>query len=412
MTTPGAIWNLGGDPRASDMSVRGKLGCRLHLPAKVPSRILILLLVWVAGACGAGGGAAEEPGAGHVAPDRRAGQVEVGTVAAHGSSPGGVRSSSRPRADGRRMIAYSADTLWRRGGPVDDSLLLNPITLAADDDGVYVFDAGTMRVVALSRLDGGARWTFGRRGSGPGEFRQFAAMTARPQGGVLALDRASFRLTSLAASGSVLDGEQDDMREARPTSVCPMGRGSYVGASMASRLPLLVRLDSTGEAAPLLRVPWPAMDTLSVIARQSLVVSDQAGATCMLTPFYGRGFARVTEHGIAFSADYVEQVPPPTVVERRDGRGQVSSIGRGSVRAVLDAAVTDSLLAILFEGRTADRGRVVDYYDVRDGRYLHSVRLDHRFDRLALAGGVTYLLSREHADDFPELLALRIRLRN
>lgn len=63
------------------------------------------------------------------------------------------------------------DTLWHRGGVVDDSLLLFPHSMAVDDSIVYVFDRGATRIVAFAVESGEVRWAFGRRGGGPGEFK-------------------------------------------------------------------------------------------------------------------------------------------------------------------------------------------------------------------------------------------------
>lgn len=114
------------------------------------------------------------------------------------NGPRVVHLETGPTAD-----TLTAANVWQSsGGPRG---FVQPVDLAVDHDGdVLVLDAGTSSVVRLSER-GDLKASFGRHGSGPGEFGSgLSRVLVSPTGEIYVPDRASARMDVFDAAGKYL----------------------------------------------------------------------------------------------------------------------------------------------------------------------------------------------------------------
>lgn len=318
-------------------------------------------------------------------------------------------AAAAPRV--REIVAVRWSTLWRAGGPEQDTALLFPIGLiAADSQHVYVPDAGGVRIAAFRTRDGSLAWTFGRRGRGPGEFSGFTAIALNDRGQIVIADAENARLTILGVDGRLireipLDGLP------RIESVCPLpGEGYLVATSSSTELEPIMRLSRTGSVTARYAVPWEDLREAPGIQRQ-LHMTPAGGDGCVLALKLGRGFSIFRDNKFSTHA-YVEPLPLPDVeVATRElkngGRSRGERLTFHQVGPSGASASGDSLV-LPFIGRTSHAGRVVDIYDLaHEGTYIGSYLLPGAVDAAVKLGDVFFVLRSYKG--YPALYAVQMR---
>lgn len=310
-------------------------------------------------------------------------------------------------AEGRVLLSASFDTLWRRGGAQDDTLLLAPITMAADSSQVYVFDAAAHRVVAFRAQDGQFAWTFGREGRGPGELSAVAMVAVSPLGEIVVLDRLNRRITVLTQQGQVRSEVPWHGRES-PANVCPLGDSTFLVGMMADGDVAMARVDRDGRALERRPFPWPGLDSLHPLATQFRMWPLPPYGDCLLAMVLGHGFARLGRAGTAYALPYVERYPLPSMSASPPGAARRSfQVAPGARATASGVAVDGDTLTLIFGGKTRLASRLLDRYDFSSGRYLHSEILPGRTQLLAGAAGRYFVVSTE--TEYPILSAIRRR---
>ena len=96
--------------------------------------------------------------------------------------------------------------------------------------------------------------------------------------------------------------------------------------------------------------------------------------------------------------------------ERSDSAGllQVEALPHDAAESALSIATFADTLYVLFGGRSADAGRIVDRYDLRQSRYIGSLRLPGSASRMAVPAADLLVLADE-LDGFRRIVALRVR---
>lgn len=304
----------------------------------------------------------------------------------------------------RVMRASSWTPAWTAGGTSADTFLLQPLALAADDEHVYVLDRGASRVVALRATDGSVAWLAGREGSGPGELKRPQGITRSPRGEVIVSDAGNGRLAVFGTDGAfrrTIDLSTPPYFD----NVCALEDGSFVVRSFGPIDPVF-RVDAKGTAVETPRLPWGDLNgRYGAVARQGWLANVPGTDDCVFALRLGRGFSRYSEGRFGPAHAYVEGFDvPATRVQRgpRDEfRGETVS---GSTEAARGIGVSGTQLLVAFWGRSRDRGRVLDYYDLRTGAYLHSEPLPY-FEGFTAVGGRAYLLTS--VGGYPAIRALR-----
>lgn len=342
---------------------------------------------------------------------RRAAAALLALACAGGCGGDGAAGGSPPAATGRTVREAGWTTRWQAGGPGQDTVLLFPVgLLTADEEQVYVPDAGGHRVAALRVSDGSLAWTFGRKGSGPGEFLAFLAIELSPSGEIVVADPQNARLTVLGRDGTYRRAIQI-RNVSHIESFCPLPDGGFLVSTGSSEPEPLLLISAAGEVKARYPVPWPSLRGEPGIRRQ-MYAAAAGGNGCVLALKMGMGFGVRTPEGTTRVAPYVEslELPPVRVTEGTGpsgGRVRSEKIGFRQT-GPLAAGVQGDTLVLPFGGRTADASRLVDLYHLPDGRYLFSYRLPRRVIALSRRGRLHYLLTQQ--EGYPVLIAAEMTL--
>lgn len=304
----------------------------------------------------------------------------------------------------RIMHEPSWATMWTAGGTSADTVLLQPLALAADDEHVYVLDKGGTRIAALRAADGSLAWIAGREGSGPGELKRPQGITRSPGGEVIVSDAGNGRLSVFGTDGRY--------RRAIPVgsppyfdNLCALADGSFVVRSVGP-VDAVFRLDGEGTPVSTPALPWHDLNgRYRSVARQGWFAHDPATGDCVYALRLGRGFARYSGDRFGPAHAYVESFDvPPSHVRRGPGgvfKGETVSDLTEAARGI---AVSEGRLLVAFWGRSDRQGQVLDYYDLSSGKYLHSEPLPY-FEGFTAAGEQAYILTTMNG--FPAVRALR-----
>lgn len=303
----------------------------------------------------------------------------------------------------RRIRTEMLDTLWHRGGAVDDTLLLNPFSMVADDEHVYVYDSGANRIVAFDAATGQPLWVFGRRGGGPGEFGEHPRLALGPDSGLRVLDRVNHRFLDIAPGGTILR-ELPYRTKALASHSCALADGTTLITSHGEETDAL-HIGEDGTVVDRVPLPWPDLDTIPGLARQGTLVQTGDGRTCIFGFSMGRGFTRISATGAGYAAHYVEDFDLARAKVVRSARRVETSFAHGAVYATMSLSVDRDTLVTLFRGPRGEfYKRFLDHYDVESGRYLYSRLLDLPVQDADRAGGTYFVFSVD--GDFPSLTAL------
>jgi len=302
-----------------------------------------------------------------------------------------------PATTARRVVPAPWQTLWRRGGG-EDTLLLMPVAVAADSARVYVLDAAGYRVVAFDGTSGRLAWLSGRKGGGPGEFSGPVALVPS-RGGVVVADPGNARITSLDASGLVVQEiTLPDASTAR--SLCPLAGGALLVATGEDRPLALLAPD--GRVERRLPLPWKALAALPPLARQLRLAPTTDGEGCVVALELGHGFAVLSKGRIAVRRPYVESFPLPHVRVERSWRTRTQRLTERRI-AAYDVTVVGDEITMAFEGRTRGARHLLDLYSASSGAYLRSYRLETPVNGIARVRDRVYVLSER--DGYPTLTA-------
>jgi hypothetical protein len=305
----------------------------------------------------------------------------------------------------RRILDVAIDTVWSRGG-VSDTVIELPLHMRADGDLLLIADGARRGVAALRTADGSTVWTAGRRGEGPGEFQRPAIIETHPDGRILVADTEVGRITALDRTGAWAG--EFPLEDAQVSGMCALADGSVVVAAVTEGENIAL-LEADGRVLAKHVVPWPELQSASQLARQLVLATPADRAGCVVALSLGRGLGSFAGGRFAWTRDYIEPVAAPEVAVRESGtdadRSRVQALRRPTLSTRAIAASEDHVY-VVFEGSTADAGRVVDVYTLA-GAYDHSFRLPRRAQEIAWADGVLYLLAQDQG--VPVVTAARIR---
>ena len=317
----------------------------------------------------------------------------------------GCGEEGDPAAPPRVWAALPVDTLWVRGG-LNDPLLELPLALAADSEHVYFSDLASRRIVALSTADGSTVWVAGGRGGGPEEFARPAALALLPGSKLAVSDTRNSRITLMSRDGRI--DSTFRVEDPEINGLCGFADGTVVTVA-SSDGPGIARWRTDGQELQRVDLPWPELRGATMLERQAVATSLADGRGCVVALGLGGGFALFTDRGFESVRPYIEQVPAPVVEVRVRESGRTTTehtSAAGATIASRGVAAGPDALYFMFDGRTEDRGRILDVY-APDGTYRHSHRLDRPASLLAFSAGVLYVLS--HVDAVPTLTAMRLR---
>jgi hypothetical protein len=278
-------------------------------------------------------------------------------------------------------LAWTADA-------VADSLPPDVGALAADDSLVYVMGRDAGDVLAFDARSGRRRWHWRPlpgNGSARGAPAPAVALSTSPHG-VIVGRQDGRALVELDRSGRTVG-----LIAIRPREflfgACALGDHGALIATARSSAPW--RIVDVGGRSRGVRPPWPDSGTRPAVAWQGALAALPGHTACAVALSVGSGFAVVGADAVASPMSYVERVPVAHTSDHRVRLGARSGVARKldvpSIAAT-GAAVRGDTLLVAFVGASPDRGRLVDRYLWRSGRYAGSVRLPERALRIAVSG--------------------------
>jgi hypothetical protein len=312
-------------------------------------------------------------------------------------SAGTLRSDSA-RAE-RRVVVARWDTLWHVGGE-SDTVLLRPFLLAANNEGVFVYDGGARHVTAFAP-GGEVRWRFGRAGHGPDEFEKVRDLRISEDGGIDLLDPDNNRILRLRGDGGV--------RGRVPLSA--VGHAEQMVLAAPDQIVLLTYqkdssfavIDTAGNVRSRLTLPWRGFERLDVLARQGVLAAAE-GRWVFAFSFGDGWFPYRGLRPGPFIGRFVEHTDFPGVRSVATANGQGTKMEEYNACSACSVSLWGGTLYVNFGGYSPQAQRVVDLYDVERGTYRGSWVLPKPAVALAVWGDRVYVLAE---DPFPELLALR-----
>lgn len=300
----------------------------------------------------------------------------------------------------RHFVDVRFSQAWSIGGDAADTTFLLPLTLASTKEHFEVYDAIARVVVALNPKTGRVAWRFGKSGRGPNEFGGVATLHPKIDGGLFVLDQGNMRLTSISEDGRPGARVEYEVG-ANPRGVCPLPRGEL---RLNARIDRELERIRYGQPRPeLSELPWPELAGQPSLVRQSKIFGHPSGNVCLLTLSFGPVFALVDSGGTRATGSWIEAVPLARAHSPAKGSWRLDA---GSVLSATSAAGIGDSFAILFEGSTNQKLRVLDFYATSDGRYLFSTRIPFQAKQMTF-GHSLLLLAGETSDGEPFVRALR-----
>ncbi len=305
--------------------------------------------------------------------------------------------AQRPSTDRPSGRVFANGTWVETGRVTDDAgrVLTNPRLLAARGDNVYVYDAGTQELIALTRT-GKPLWRAGRAGRGPSEFSNPVDLQVAPNGDIHILDSDVSRITIVDPSGRVVD-----MRTiAEPLHRIVPRRAGWWGAPLV-RPHILVPVTADGKPGAENNDLTPAdIAQRHILVREPHVAPLPNGGA--IVGFVWSSRLLVVDPDGNLIADlegpehipfaelrsYTIEIPQKGTVNRVDPKAHVAS------RYV---AANDTMAVVLFGGTTRDRGKIIDRFDLRARKYVDSAKLPRQPSALRIIGNSLVALELDPA---------------
>ncbi|MEO8031580.1 MAG: hypothetical protein ABJC74_01120 [Gemmatimonadota bacterium] len=246
----------------------------------------------------------------------------------------------------------------------------------------------------------------GRKGSGPGEFAAVRDVRVTPDGELSVFDMGTNRVTIIRPDGTMrrmiglVESPHADQH-------LPMGHDRTMTATFEAP-GTLAWFDSTGHAERRLDVPSPGFEKLEEIERQGLLARDGRSDRWVFVQMVGDGwYAYRGDSVLPFTGHFIEHLELPTLTittKESPGSRQRNVMILASDYGATNVALGDSVVAVVFQGKTAEAGRLIDYYAWANGRYLGSSLLPFKVADIAAASGRD--LFAVVTDPYPRLMRL------
>ncbi len=322
-----------------------------------------------------------------------------------------VKMATPPDAD-RRWMKVAFDTVWIVGGNARDSILSYPARLTSLGGLIVVSDLGRHQLIALRVRDGTVAWT-----NGPEDGHSFLrplVVWPKPGNHIAVVDEDTQIMTIIDSTGrTVSDLALNPSRLIN--GACALQSRDNLVTSVDGLGPLYTLADDAVTAAP---VTMSVLDGKGhdPLVLQPYLESNRDWATCVVATSFGGGLA--LWNGSAFTREtrYREYRPFPVPRKREQTRttdsGDVKEtfpvLPPGVVVSALDVATVPGRVRVLFNGTSANRGRIIDDYDDRTLEYLGSALLPSRAIQFATPRpDLVVVLSKQRG--FPTIVALRQR---
>ncbi len=307
------------------------------------------------------------------------------------------------RESGRRPTSLQMRVRWSNVGTWDDTTFLHPTHAEVMPNSVIVQDIGRMSLMGLRREDGEVLWRKGRRGSGPGELL-LGEISRATDSSVFYYDSGNRRITEWTSEGALLESRNVTMMGLL-RGLCRLSNGelhaftfpsgTIRGRGLARLVPdvdSLVDLIPVALGRPVHRTALDAQ----------LKLYPLEGGSCALGAHDESWLAVFSDVATVSPLPLVEFVPPPIVIDTKEGKGTRTSFVPGQPFGVQAVAQLGSYLAVGFGGKTSVRRRLVDFYHLNPWRYEGSIVMPGTVRGLS-ARDSTLVIVSEDTSGFPRI---------
>lgn len=297
------------------------------------------------------------------------------------------------RTDARRWLP-TPTLVHTIVGPDGDELLTPSSIVALNNGQLALFDFGAMELRAFA-TDGRQLWRTGRKGSGPGEFRNAMDLKVLPNGELQVLDMGSRRVTTVSSTGKLVRTIPVRFSSSR---FIPLADTTLVGLTADDSGAFWSAVNRRGDVVQRGVAP-PSIANHSSLTKEMFTTRLGAGAAVAFR-WSDKIAILNASGGVARILDGVEPLPFPAIKSypMKVGKftGQVSRIDPKAVPGALSIASSGQQIFVLFAGATANRGHIIDVYDARTGGYVGSQLLPNAAQELVvLADGSLATLRAE-----------------
>lgn len=304
----------------------------------------------------------------------------------------------------RTVATANWDTLFVLGEEnPNDTLFAAPYLMTIWEDNLTVAD-DILSLVRVFDMNGDLRWSFGRKGQGPGEFAGISSLAVSPKGNLWIWDYRNQRVSELSTSGELIrEITARSLPHPAHRLVSNAGRVFFVQNNPSHGI---MEVDpETFELISVQPLPWPGALSEDLNLQLNVAV-DPLGITDLWVAgfLHGPGFM-VFSGEVPKTYMFIDSVP----FAHKAGP-MVRGTPLDSARfAAVSAAISQNEVHFLFGGRPhrmvhpGEPTMFIDSYDL-EGNYRRSFLLPFPGFQLVSRGDV-YFVSR--IEPFPQVLALR-----
>ncbi len=269
------------------------------------------------------------------------------------------------------------------------------------DGGFALADRGE-NVVRAFLADGSPAWTFGRSGSGPGEFRFIQDIDVSAEGEVLVLDRRLGRATIIDARTGQLVGNFQ-IRTGGQYGILPSSGPGRVLVIPESEKDETLWVSVSEDGAALESADMPVACSHSLACEAFTTVTGSMGAA-MAFRWASKLIFLDPDGSVRSIMDGIEELPFPqvntesiTIPALGNSSARVTRVDRSGGEATASLTADDAHLFVLFAGAGEERRRIVNVYSVANGDYRGSFLFPDNLGGLAiLSDGRLATLDRDY----------------
>lgn len=294
----------------------------------------------------------------------------------------------------RVMLPVQWRPVWRRGGQGEEDMFAVVAAVLPHESGVVIADAGALELQAFDAATGRRAWQVGRKGSGPGEFRNISDITRDSAGNTIAIDGIVGRITTISPAGDLLPYRSNQMLQFAQ-AICTLRDGSI--AAVLSRPDVWVVVVRDSQIDRSYSFPAPIPRGAPDFVRSTYFARGESANTCPLFTLFGYGIGSVRSDSQALELQpHIETLVKPEFDVRQEQNGPTpittATLKRGTTITSRGSVWRDTVVLSMPEGDARGES-MLDLFDT-SGRYLGTWPFpDPGIEFGVYANGMLYTLS-------------------
>lgn len=281
--------------------------------------------------------------------------------------PSSMDGEAKPKND----RVYKGEVQLRE--VITDESLLNPFSAKTNtQEALYVFDFGAPAVKKYT-MSGNLILEMGNgNGRGPGEFENPTDFDISPKGEIYVSDPVNGRVSHFAPDGEHIS---DYRTESRPHRVVALEDG-YVIMTLSEEY--MFEKYSEDDLKSVYETP-SRYSLRESDAFEGFLASDEQEGIIYAGLWYGRLVGLDQSGSVRFDVPTLDGSPPPDIIRSRSGNTVTERVDRENATiSSLNISVYNDLIYTLSRDYDQDRIPVIDAYNITNGEYFSSLRLEYK----------------------------------